>query len=207
LALSPRPAVSGTISKPSQGEGAPLLSWALTVGQELRPTMRDAPSPPMFDSTRILIPDKLRQAPLLQAQELVQQAREWKKRFAETREPLLMGKAVQGLQRVHDEWHRESMAQKALLQQHLEAAVERLEVLEQNERRLLARMQQMDLDHQDRVRQLQRDLLSITRDLGEQVRERDAQLEALRVQLEGSEQHREALLTQIQDLRKRNTKR
>ncbi len=169
--------------------------------------MRDAPSPPMFESTRILIPDKLRQAPLLQAQELVQQAREWKKCFAEIREPLLMGKAVQGLQKVHDEWHRESMAQKALLQQHLEAAVERLEVLEQNERRLLARMQQMDLDHQDRVRQLQRDLLSITRDLGEQVRERDAQLEALRVQLEGSEQHREALLTQIQDLRKRNTKR
>ena len=56
--------------------------------------MRDAPPPPMFDSTRILIPDKLRQAPLLQAQELVQQARDWKKRFAETREPLLMGKAI-----------------------------------------------------------------------------------------------------------------
>ena len=68
-------------------------------------------------------------------------------------------------------------------------------------------MQQMEEDHQCRVQQLQRDVLAVTQDLGEQLRKRDAKLGAVQAELEASERDRARMRDQLQELRKRNAKR
>ena len=108
------------------------------------------------DARRSLMPEELRRAPLAAAQQLVTDARDWKTTYPRDRWPLLT-EVRAGLQKVHDEWHRESAVQKELLHMHLEAAVDRLDLLEQNEREYVRRMQQMERDHLDRTQQLERD--------------------------------------------------
>ena len=84
-----------------------------------------------------IVPEYLSRSPLAPTRQLVAEATRWKESYLREREPLLTHSTVQGLQKVHDEWHRESASQKALLHVHLAAAVERLECLESNETRHL----------------------------------------------------------------------
>ena len=84
-----------------------------------------------------IVPEYLSRSPLAPTRQLVAEATRWKESYLREREPLLTHPTVQGLQKVHDEWHRESASQKALLHVHLAAAVERLECLESNETRHL----------------------------------------------------------------------
>ena len=101
-----------------------------------------------------IVPEYLSRSPLAPTRQLVAEATRWKESYLREREPLLTHPTVQGLQKVHDEWHRESASQKALLHVHLAAAVERLECLESNETRHLEHIKEFEQRLQERCREL-----------------------------------------------------
>ena len=126
-----------------------------------------------------IVPEYLSRSPLAPTRQLVAEATRWKESYLREREPLLTHPTVQGLQKVHDEWHRESASQKALLHVHLAAAVERLECLESNETRHLEHIKEFEQRLQERCRELV----------------------DLKKKLEDSERDRAQLRTQLQEKR------
>ena len=194
----PRPnsAVSSRIRPQQRTPGVALLDQVLlSAADDLRPAKTSGSAPVPREMT----------APLGPARKLVSDSLAWRQTFEDVREPILTRKAISGLQQVHDEWHKESEAQKALLRMHLEASVARLEVLEQAQRDSVKRMKQMEADHLSRIQQLERDHLRCIQDFGSRLQEKDEEIRDVRTQLDESERDRARLRMQLQELRKKQS--
>jgi len=129
-------------------------------------------------------PEGVARSPLAPARQLVDAQQDWQDTFNRLREPLLTHRSISGLQKVHNEWFRESTVQKAMLGMHLDATVKRLELLERNE-----------LGHLERIRMLER-----------QLQERGDEIGELQTKLDESERDRTRLRAQLADKRKSNAR-
>jgi len=120
------------------------------------------------------------ESPLPEVKKVAADALEWQQTYARLREPLLSHRTITGLQKVHDEWHRESAVQKAMLTITLQASANRLERLELNER-----------GHLERIQQLERAL-----------QERDDEVAELKKALDDSKRDQQRMKGQLQEMRK-----
>ena len=94
--------------------------------RELRAPQGFVASPPRKSvTTDPLMPEELRHSPHTLARQLCVDVREWERNYQQHREPQLANRTVLGLQKVHDEWHRESNTQRAMMTMNLQAAVNR----------------------------------------------------------------------------------
>lgn len=185
-------AIVGCPTSSADGDASTLRPASARCGSEgISPAITFAeaskmPPPRTYSSVALplghgsaIVPEYLSRSPLAPSRQLVAEATRWKETYLKEREPLLTHPTVQGLQKVHDEWHRESASQKALLHVHLAAAVERLECLESNETR-----------HLEHIKELE-----------QRLQERRRELVDLKKKLEDSERDRAQLRTQLQEKR------